>query len=146
MLFGAIHKSFEFTSDEKRILKSFAGTLAERIAGGRAFTCLITNDQEMRQWNRNFLGHDYATDVLSFPASPLNGNLGDIAISADRARAQAEELRHSTVDEVRILMLHGLLHLAGMDHESDRGEMAGAERKWRREFGLPMTLIARTAR
>ncbi len=68
-----------------------------------------------------------------------------MAISADRAEAQAVEFGHTRMDELRILMLHGLLHLAGMDHEHDSGEMARAERKWRAELNLPEPLIARTS-
>jgi probable rRNA maturation factor len=60
-----------------------------------------------------------------------------------RARAQAREFGHSTEEEVRILMLHGVLHLAGMDHENDHGRMARAERRWRQALGLPAGLIER---
>lgn len=95
--------------------------------------------------NNHFLGHDYATDVLSFPAANANGNLGEIAISAERAAAQAQEFGHTLSDEIRILMLHGVLHLTGMDHERHHGEMQRAEDKWRAEFGLPGSLIARAS-
>jgi len=71
------------------------------------------------------------------------GYLGDLAISLGRARAQAREFGHTTEEEVRILMLHGVLHLAGMDHETDGGRMARAERRWRRALGLPTGLIER---
>jgi probable rRNA maturation factor len=71
--------------------------------------------------------------------------LGEIAISCERAKAQAEELGHGRVEEIRILMLHGVLHLTGMDHERDAGEMERAEQRWRIEFGLPSSLIARAA-
>jgi probable rRNA maturation factor len=74
----------------------------------------------------------------------LESTLGEIAISVERAEAQARSFGHSRLDEIRILMLHGLLHLSGMDHENDRGEMARAEAHWRAQFGLPETLIART--
>lgn len=121
------------------------GELAEflrRIARGRAVTCLLTDDRELRRLNQNFLGKNYATDVLSFP----DEHGGEIAISLDRARAQAREHGHSLHDEVRILMLHGVLHLAGFDHETDSGEMARAERRWRKRLGLPVGLIERAAR
>jgi probable rRNA maturation factor len=88
---------------------------------------------------------DQATDVLSFPAAKANGVAGDIAISIDRARIQAAERGHSLSDELRILMLHGALHLAGMDHESDSGEMARAESRWRKRLGLPDGLIERSS-
>jgi len=69
--------------------------------------------------------------------------LGDIAISLPRARAQAHEFRHSTEREIQILMLHGLLHLLGLDHETDRGRMARVEKRWRVRLGLPNGLIER---
>ena len=121
----------------------FARKLQKEIAHGRAFDTLITGDADLRRWNREFLGKDYATDVLSFPAD--NGRLGDIAISLARARAQAREHGHSAEEEVRILMLHGLLHLLGLDHESasDGGRMARAEKRWRVRLGLPSGLIER---
>ena len=91
-----------------------------------------------------FRGKDYATDVLSFPAEPSDArHLGDLAISTLRARAQAREFGHSTEDELRILMLHGVLHLLGHDHETDRGRMARVESRWRKELGLPNGLIER---
>lgn len=145
MLFGALPKQLKLTPDEKRILKSFARTLAHRVAGGRAFTCLITTDEQVHRLNNHFLGHDHAADVLSFPALADHGPLGEIAISLERAEAQSREFGHSRADEIRVLMLHGLLHLSGMDHERDRGHMANAERAWREKLGLPLTLIARAS-
>lgn len=103
-------------------------------------TCLITTDGELQRLNCEFRAKDYATDVLSFP-SPDHG--GEIAISWDRAQAQAAEMGHSVDDELRILMLHGALHLIGMDHETDRGEMGRAEARWRKKLGLPVGLIER---
>jgi probable rRNA maturation factor len=126
---------------DRSVIDSFAEILRVRVARGREFHCLVTGDTELRKLNRTYLGMDYATDVLSFPgAAPY---LGDIAISLGRARAQARQFGHSAEDEVRILMLHGLLHLKGMDHESDGGRMARAERRWRGVFGLPAGLIER---
>lgn len=148
VLFVAVPHELKFSAEEKRALKIFAAILADRVAGGRGFTCVITNDNALQQLNSSFLGRDYATDVLSFPASH-NGNspdLGDIAISAERAAEQAAQFGHTKLDEVRILMLHGVLHLGGMDHERDCGEMAESERKWRAEFGLAEGLIDRSAR
>jgi probable rRNA maturation factor len=129
----------------RKRLRAFHGRLCDEVAGGAAFTCLIANDAELRRLNREFLGHDYATDVLSFPSGGA-GNLGDIAISVERAREQAEEFGHSLEDEICILMLHGTLHLMGMDHETDRGRMARQEASWRKKLGLPGSLIARTRR
>jgi probable rRNA maturation factor len=119
-------------------LESFAATLRDRVARGREFHCRITNDAELQSLNKQFLGKDYPTDVLSFPSE------NDIAISLDWARAQAREWHHSTEDEIRILMLHGVLHLLGMDHESDTGQMKRTELRWRKKFGLPTSLIGRT--
>jgi probable rRNA maturation factor len=135
---------------DREELRDFLGELTRRIARGRTITCLIANDAEVRRLNRFFRGKDQATDVLSFPsakADSLTGGLaGDIAISIDRARIQAAERGHSLADELRILMLHGALHLAGMDHESDSGEMARAEGRWRKRLGLRDGLIERSER
>lgn len=113
-----------------------------RISRGREVICLLTDDRELRRLNRRFRASNYATDVLSFP----NQNGGEIAISLERAAAQAAGHGHTVFDEIRILMLHGVLHLSGLDHESDSGEMARAERRWRRKFGLPNGLIERTGK
>lgn len=118
-------------------LESFAETLRTRVARGRDFHCRITNDAELHTLNRQFRNQDYATDVLTFASE------GDIAISLDRARAQAREWGHSVEDEIRILLLHAILHLLGMDHETDGGQMKRREQNWRRKLGLPNTLIAR---
>jgi probable rRNA maturation factor len=104
---------------------------------------MIAGDRELLRLNREFLGKDYPTDVLSFPSGQPGGGLGDMAISIERAAAQSSEFGHTVFDELRILMLHGLLHLTGMDHERDRGAMARAERRWRKEFSLPNGLIER---
>jgi len=104
---------------------------------------LIAGDAELRRLNRDFRGKDYPTDVLSFPAEPAGAFLGDIAISLGRARAQAREFGHTIEQEVQILMLHGVLHLCGHDHESDSGAMARAEKRWRAKLGLPSGLIER---
>lgn len=126
-------------------MKDFADLLTQKVADGRTFTCLITIDGELRRLNSQFLRSDYATDVLSFPSGVAEGELGDLAISVDRAEAQAHEFGHTRVDEVCILMLHGVLHLTGLDHEVDQGEMARAEGKWRDHFGLPTGLISRSS-
>jgi probable rRNA maturation factor len=126
-------------------VKAFARTLQDRVAGGAAFTCLISDDGELRTLNRTFLNHDYATDVLSFPAGQPSAHLGEIALSVERAAAQAAEFGHSRLQEIHILMLHGVLHLTGMDHEQDEGEMAAAEARWRLDLQLPATLIERVS-
>jgi probable rRNA maturation factor len=130
----------------RRALEQFACRLRNRVAEGREFTCLITTNGELRRLNREFLGRDYATDVLSFPSNGPGGagaSLGEIAISAQKAAQQARRFGHSVEDEIRILMLHGVLHLTGMDHERDAGRMARAEAVWRQELGLPAGLIER---
>jgi probable rRNA maturation factor len=124
-------------------IREFARDLRDAVARKRDFVCLITDDRELRRLNRQFRGSDYATDVLSFPGT--EDSLGEIAISAGRAAAQAREFGHSRLDEIRILMLHGLLHLLGMDHETDRGHMARAEARWRKKLDLPVGLIARVS-
>jgi probable rRNA maturation factor len=138
-----------------RALARFARKLQDGVAKGRGFDCLITGDAEMRRLNREFLGKDFATDVLSFPSGAglparqgqtgRSAPLGDIAISLARARAQGRRRRHGAEDEIRILMLHGVLHLLGMDHEADGGRMARAEKRWRVRLGLPNGLIERVA-
>ncbi len=127
--------------DRKRV-RAFHRTLVEQVTSGRTFTCLLTRDAELRRMNRTFLGHDYPTDVLSFPTG--GAALGDIAISCDRASAQAAEFGHALEAEIEVLMLHGALHLMGMDHQADRGRMARAEKRWRTRLGLPGGLIERT--
>lgn len=124
-------------------LEKFARLLRDQVARGREFHCLITGDAELRRLNLRFRGKDAATDVLSFPSGEENP-VGEIAISLGRARAQARELGHSLETEVCVLMLHGMLHLLGMDHETDGGRMARAEIRWRRRLGLPAGLIERT--
>ena len=143
VLFRALPPTLKFNQNEKRVLNDFAQALSVEIADGQAFECLVTNDRKLSRLNSLFRQHDYATDVLSFPAPPGSDTLGELAISAERAEAQAQEFGHTRLDEVRILMLHGLLHLTGLDHETDRGKMARAERKWRLKFSLPPTLITR---
>ncbi|MGO9232479.1 MAG: rRNA maturation RNase YbeY [Bryobacteraceae bacterium] len=129
-------------------LLRFARRLQTEVAGGRAFDCLITGDAHMRRLNRDFRGKDSTTDVLSFPspAEAAAQRAGDIAISLPRARAQARQFGHSTEREIRILLLHGLLHLLGQDHEGDGGRMARAEKRWRARLGLPAGLIERVQR
>jgi probable rRNA maturation factor len=143
LLFGAFPSQFRFTSEEKRQLKNFLQLLSDRVASGRAVVCLIAGDRTLQRLNLQFLGHNYPTDVLSFPSSGENGVPGELAISVERAEAQAREFGHARIDELQVLMLHGVLHLTGLDHERDQGEMAASERRWRAEFGLPLALTER---
>ena len=98
----------------------------------------------MRRLNSRFRGKSRRTDVLSFPVASAKGLAGDIAISLDIAERNARLLGHPVADEIRILILHGILHLAGYDHETDKGEMAKKEIVLRRRLGLPTSLIERT--
>lgn len=123
---------------------------ARRAAGLRgAVNVLVTGGTVVRTLNRNFRHQDKSTDVLSFPSSLANAAsssktpAGDIAISADIAISNSSRLGHSAAQEVKILTLHGILHLAGFDHESDNGRMARKESSLRRELGLPDGLIER---
>jgi probable rRNA maturation factor len=113
---------------------------------------LLADDATLRRLNRTFRGKDKATDVLSFPAGPTTvffgdpdgpGLAGDLAISLETAARQAERFGHTLRDEVRVLLLHGVLHLAGFDHETDTGEMAAREAELRVQLGLVAGLIAR---
>jgi probable rRNA maturation factor len=139
---------------DRQSIEQFAVLLRTRVAKGGAFACRVTTDAELQRLNRTFRRKDYATDVLSFPApagpvspegSQQNGYLGDLAISWQRARAQALEYGHSLETELRVLMLHGVLHLMGLDHETDNGRMSRAETRWRRSLGLPAGLIERVS-
>jgi probable rRNA maturation factor len=104
---------------------------------------LLTTDDGIRGLNRRFRKKNKATDVLSFPAPAGFGVAGDLAISVETAALQAQEQGHRLSVELRVLMLHGLLHLAGYDHEVDQGEMARKERRLRAKLRLPMGLIER---
>ena len=109
---------------------------------------LLTSDTAIKRLNRDFRGKNKPTDVLSFPAPEeiAAEHAGDLAISLDTAARQAASFGHSLGEEVRVLMLHGLLHLTGMDHETDSGEMAAREAELRSELKLPATLIERVSR
>ena len=125
----------------RRVIERFARLLQKEVAGGAPFDTLITGDAELRRLNRAFRKKDYTTDVLSFPST--GSGLGDVAISLGRARAQARAFGHSIEQEISVLMLHGVLHLLGHDHEVDRGRMARLEKRWRAKLGLPTGLIER---
>jgi probable rRNA maturation factor len=107
---------------------------------------LLTTDPKIKALNRDFRRKNKATDVLSFPASEVSrGEIaGDLAISIDTARRQSQEQGHALSTELKVLILHGLLHLAGYDHEIDQGEMARRERTLRARLKLPLGLIERT--
>jgi probable rRNA maturation factor len=136
-------------------LAAFLESAAPRRAAGSVAVALV-GDARMRDLNRQFRGVDKATDVLSFPADEAprrarpgtrklqsDRHLGDLAIAMGVARRQAAERRHGLGTELRILALHGLLHLLGYDHERDSGEMRRLEERLRRRAGLTEGLIAR---
>ncbi len=106
---------------------------------------VLTSDREMRTLNRQFRGKDKSTDVLSFPPLPDAGRefSGEIVISTEMAARNARRFGHGIAHELKVLVLHGMLHLAGYDHESDDGEMAKREERLRRELGLRDGLIRR---
>jgi probable rRNA maturation factor len=107
---------------------------------------LLTTDRGIQSLNRRFRKKNKATDVLSFPVDDVSfGFAGDLAISVETAARQAQEQGHRLSVELRVLMLHGLLHLAGYDHEVDEGEMARKERRLRAKLCLPQGLIERVA-
>jgi len=137
----------------QRELAQFA-TRALRAAGAQGtVSILLTGDQRLRELNHQFRKKNAPTDVLSFPPPDWDNDwettkrrtAGDLAISLETAARQAESHGHSLATEVKILILHGALHLAGYDHETDSGQMAHLENRLRKEFGLPTGLIQRSA-
>jgi probable rRNA maturation factor len=133
-----------------------ARTLARFLALAQAavrlrdqVTVLLTTDSAIRRLNRQFRGKNKATDVLSFPTERTFPGLaseqiaGDLAISVPTALRQAIQQGHSLSTEIKVLILHGLLHIAGYDHEADSGRMARRERLLRTRLGLPQGLIER---
>jgi probable rRNA maturation factor len=117
---------------------TFGETALKAIGkSGSSATIAFVSDKSIRKLNEQFRGIDKATDVLSFPADGLDeGNLGDIAVSVDTATAQAKDNALSFDDEIAQLILHGLLHLAGYDHETDNGEMNRLELRLRKKLGI----------
>ena len=121
---------------------------ARRAAGLQGtVNVLLTTSAEMKSLNRRFRGKDKPTDVLSFPAEPTARKqlAGEIAISTEIAAKNARSLGHAAADEVKILVLHGVLHLRGYDHECDNGQMASREKHLRAKLHLPLGLIERAA-
>lgn len=130
---------------QSRSFRLFLRRLANELTlEGTSATLVLVGDERMRTLNRRFRGFDCATDVLSFPAH--NGDfptenedtdyLGDIVISVDTARRQARSRGSTLPRELRVLALHGLLHLLGHDHETDDGEMRRIEYRLRRKFRI----------
>jgi len=129
---------------DEREFDAFMRRAGREVARGREFAVLIASDAAVRAANRRFRGKPAATDVLSFPDGE-DGRLGDILISAARARKQAEEFGHRVEDELKLLVLHGLLHLLGYDHETDGGRMRRAEIAWCKKLDLRAGLTERAA-
>jgi probable rRNA maturation factor len=131
---------------QKAALEAFVKQAQKAIGLRGSVSILLADDEELEHLNTAFRGKKKPTDVLSFPADELaKGHAGDIAISLETAVRQAAEFGHSLQNEVKILLLHGLLHLNGMDHEMDEGEMAAKETKLRAKLKLPVSLIDRAA-
>ena len=132
-------------------LSSWLRRVAPADARGEVSIALVS-DRRIRALNRRYRGKDRPTDVLSFPTDVnfstvsfvSERSLGEIVIARGVARRQAREARHSELTELRVLALHGLLHLLGYDHEGDNGEMRRAEQRLRRKGGLREGLIERT--
>jgi probable rRNA maturation factor len=136
----------EVTGARASGLAAWLRRAAPRRARGEV-TIALVSDARVRALNRRYRGKDYATDVLSFPARERETSagryLGDIVIATGVARRQARDLGHSLAAELRILALHGLLHLLGYDHERDRGRMRTLEQRLLRRSGVRDGLIER---
>jgi probable rRNA maturation factor len=124
-------------------LARFAARACRAVGIHGEYAILITGNSEIKTLNLRFRKKNMPTDVISFP-SEMEGVAGDIAISLDIASRNGRKMGHGTLAELKILILHGMLHLAGMDHEKDDGQMERREKRLRRELGLPEGLIERT--
>jgi len=135
-------------------LRAFLMRAQKAVPLAGQVSAVLVSDPAIKRLNRDFRAQNHATDVLSFPAAEIPGNklnfqaqhrvAGDLAISIDTAARQAKRFGHPLTVELKVLLLHGLLHLAGHDHEIDHGEMRQREEQLRRRFRLPTALIART--
>ena len=123
-----------------------AAVAPARVRGEVAIA--LAPDAQVRALNRRYRRKDTATDVLSFPSGDTSAFLGDIVIATGVARRQARAMRHAYRTELRVLALHGLLHLLGYDHDDrrDRGRMSRVEERLRRKGGLPGSLTERGKR
>jgi probable rRNA maturation factor len=123
--------------------KEFVSSLATAVdeAAGSEFSVALVSDRRMKELNGFFRGNDSTTDVLSFPHETDDfdnddTNLGDIVISVEQAQRQAKENKLTLANEINQLILHGVLHLCGYDHETDKGEMNKRELQLRRQLGI----------
>jgi len=145
----AIERKFARSGLKKREISTFLSKAAQAAKLAGRVSVLLTSDEQMQRLNRVFRRKDKATDVLSFPAFQLNGNkklAGDLAISVEMAAREAAQRGHPLNVELKVLLLHGVLHLAGWDHETDSGQMARKEETLRRQLGLEQGLIGRTVK
>jgi probable rRNA maturation factor len=129
-----------------RTLSRFLAEAQKAVRLRGQVNVLLTSDAGIRRLNRQFRGKNKATDVLSFPAMQVPGAVllaGDLAVSIETALKQSRQQGHPLATELKVLILHGLLHLAGYDHETDDGQMARRERVLRGKLGLPQGLIER---
>lgn len=128
---------------ESKKFEEFLGSALQLITetGGKFATIVFVSDKKMRQLNKTFRGKDSTTDVLSFPFEAeefetAENSLGDIFISLEQAERQAKENNLAFEIEIKQLILHGVLHLCGFDHETDDGEMNNRELELRRILGI----------
>src|SRR5690348_4662271 len=128
---------------DSTIFTDFSNSLAEVVdeVNDKEFSVAFISDRRMKELNSFFRGRDLTTDVLSFPHEPDEfdtdtSNLGDIVISVEQAARQAEENGFTLENEIKQLILHGLLHLCGYDHETDNGEMNARELELRDKLGI----------
>ena len=123
---------------DEQLLSRITNTLTKK-----EIELIVTTESEIRQINKENRNIDKSTDVLSFPYENMP-ILGSIVISHEHVLAKAKELGHSQSEEFTLLYIHGLLHLLGLDHEVDNGEMRNKELKLIEKFSLPKSLIVRT--
>lgn len=120
----------------EEVFRRFGARLARTVRlSPESFSAVLVSDRRMREFNRRYRRKSGATDVLSFPLEE-NGYLGDVVISVETAQRQARKLGHGLQTELQLLLLHGVLHLMGYDHEADNGQMNRRERALRRRLGL----------
>jgi len=142
MMIEVVNRQRKVVLDGEHWEKSTAKALKVVPAKGAGVTVAFVSDRAMRELNRRWRGNGGTTDVLSFPAGQdefekVEGlRLGDVVISVEQAARQAEEHGLSFEREVAQLILHGLLHLCGYDHETDKGEMNRLELRLRRRLGI----------
>jgi len=136
----ALQNPNRYPEARSRALRPWLARLLAAVApGAQSLGVRFAGDRELRQVNRRFRGKDTATDVLSFPGDFADGgegdgHLGDVLISVPTARRQAVAAGHPAERELRVLLLHGVLHCLGYDHETDQGEMERLERRLRRAW------------